>query len=100
MNLWTFFCIIVIIGVTGDALKKIFQGGRSGKGNAAERQKIEDLTLRINALENSTDIRELKKRLQALESIVVDGDYILDMKFKKAFGKHDESSRHQSTDYL
>lgn len=24
MNLWIFFCIIIIIGVTGDALKKAF----------------------------------------------------------------------------
>ena len=93
MNLWTFFCIIVIIGVAGDALKKIFQGGQSGKRNVTDRQKINELTRRVNELENRTDIKEIEKRLQSLESIVVDEDYILDRKFKKAFGKNDEPSR-------
>ncbi len=86
MNLWTFFCIIIIIGVTGDALKKAFQVPRSRKENEADRQKIKELTRRISELEKRTDIEGIEKRLQALESILVDGEYILDMKFKKAFG--------------
>ena len=100
MNLWTFICIIVIIGVAGDAFKKVSKGSRSRKDNEADKQKLKELTLRINKLENRSDIKEIEKRLQALESIVVDDDYMLDMKFKKAFGKNDDTSRHQAAGYL
>lgn len=100
MNLWTFIFIIIIIGATGDAFKKAFQGYQSRKGNEVDRQKIKELAQRVNELENSSGIKVIERRLQALESIVVDGDYILDMKFKKAFGKNDELSRHRATDYL
>ena len=100
MNLWTFFCIIIIIGVTGDALKKAFQGCRSRKDNEVERQKIMELTRRVQELEKMTDTKNIEKRLQALESIVVDEDYILDMKFKKAFAENREFSRHQTRGYL
>lgn len=86
MNLWTFFCIIIIIGVTGEALKKAFQGSQSRKESESDRQVIKELTRRISELENREDIKKIEKRLQALESIVVDEDYELDRKFKKAFG--------------
>ena len=86
MNLLTFICIIIIIGVIGDVLKKVFQGGQSLKDSEIDRQKIKELTQRINELENRADFKEFERRLQALESIVVDSDYVLDMKFKKAFG--------------
>ena len=85
MNLWTFFCIIIIIGVTGDALKKAFQGNQARKDSDADIQKIRELTRRVNELENRTDTIEIERRLQALESIVVDEEYILNKKFKKAF---------------
>lgn len=93
MNIWTFFCIIIIIGVTGDALKKAFQGSQTKKSSDADMQKIRELTRRVNELESRTDTKEIERRLQALESIVVDGDYILDKKFKKAFGEEDKRSR-------
>ena len=86
MNPWTFICIIILIGVTGDALKKIFHGSQAMKDNAADRQKIKELTQRIIELESRTDMKRIERRLQVLESIVVDKDYELDMKFKKAFG--------------
>ena len=100
MNLWTFLCVIIIIGVTGDALKKAFQGSRTRKDGGIESQKIKDLTRRINELENRTDSKEIDKRLQALESIVVDEDYILDRKFKKAFDKNDDLHRQDAAGYL
>jgi len=86
MNLWTFFCIIIIIGVTGEALKKASQGSRSRKDIEADRQVLNELTRRISELENKAEIKEIEKRLQALETIVVDEGYELDRKFKKAFG--------------
>ena len=86
MNLWTFICIIIIIGVAGDALKKIFQGCQSRKDQKTAGQKIEELTRRIDELESRTGLKEIERRLEALESIVVNEDYNLDMKFKKAFG--------------
>ena len=85
MNPWTFLCIIIIIGVTGDALKKAFQGNQARKDSDADIQKIRELTRRVNELENRTDTIEIERRLQALESIVVDEEYILNKKFKKAF---------------
>ena len=100
MNLWTFICIIVIIGIAGDAFKKAAEGSRSRKDNEAGEQKIKELTRRINELENRSDLHEIEKRLQALESIVVDDDYMLDMKFKKAFGKNSRPSGHQAPGFL
>ena len=100
MNLWTFFCVIIIIGVTGDALKKAFQGSRSGRDAGIESQKIKELARRISELENRTNFNEIEKRLQALESIVVDEDYVLDRKFKKAFGKNNDLPRQQAEGYL
>ncbi|MBN2418966.1 MAG: hypothetical protein JXL81_06245 [Deltaproteobacteria bacterium] len=87
MNLWTFICIIIIIGVIADLLKKIIQGSQNRIKSGPERQKIDELIQRINNLESRKDLKAIEKRLQALESIVVDSDYVLDMKFKKAFGK-------------
>jgi len=86
MNLWTFFCIIIIIGVAGEALKKVFQGHQSGKCSETDRQVIIELRRRICELEKRENTKEIEKRLQSLEAIVVDGEYILDKKFKKAFG--------------
>lgn len=86
MNFWTLICIIIIIGVAGDALKKAFRGSEHRKDPGIDMQTINELTRRINELEKKRDLKEIERRLQALESIMVDGDYVLDMKFKKAFG--------------
>ena len=51
MNIWTFICIIIIIGATGDALKKAFHGSSSRKDSRADRLKIEELIQRIEELE-------------------------------------------------
>lgn len=87
MNFWTFVGIIIIIGVIGDALKKALQGISFKKANESTSQKIEELRRRINDLEGQADIKEIEKRVQALEAIVVDDDYILSRKFKKAMGE-------------
>jgi hypothetical protein len=85
MNFWTFICIIIVIGVAGDAVKKAFHGSSSKKDLEIDRQAVKELTRRINELEKRTDFEQIERRVQALESIMVDGDYVLDMKFKKAF---------------
>ena len=46
-------------------------------------QEIDDLKQRLYDLENSLGIKGIEKRLQALETIVVDSDYQLSMKFKR-----------------
>ena len=87
MSFWTFVGIIIIISVMGDALNKTFQGTRFKKTNEMTNQRIEALIQRIDELEDLADIRGIEKRVQALETIVVDDDYILNSKFKKAMGE-------------
>ncbi|MFC1494788.1 hypothetical protein ACFL6W_05875 [Thermodesulfobacteriota bacterium] len=87
MSFWTFVGIIIIISIMGDALKKAFQGTRFKKTNEMTNQRIEALIRRIDELEGLADIRNIEKRVQALEAIVVDDDYILNSKFKKAMGE-------------
>ena len=86
MNFITFIFIIIIIGVTGDAVKKALQGYNSGKTEKEESQQIVELTRRINELEKRTDTKSLEKRLQALEAIVVDEEFTLNRKFRRAMG--------------
>ena len=87
MSFWTFVGIIIIIGAVGNAFKKANQGISFKKANEATRQDIEDLIWRMNELEGRTDLKKIEKRIQALEAIVVDDDYILNSKFKKAMGE-------------
>jgi hypothetical protein len=86
MSFWTFVGIIIIIGAIGDALKKAFQGSQFKKANEDINEKVVELTRRINELESRTDYKEIEKRLQALEAIVVDDEYILNTKFKRVMG--------------
>ena len=86
MSIWTLICIIIIISVSGDALRKVFQGLQIKKSNELTAKKINDLLRRIDELENQSGIHGIERRLQALEAIVVDDEYILKNKFKKAFG--------------
>ena len=51
-----------------------------------ENKKINDLLRRIDELENQSGIQGIERRLQALEAIVVDDEYILKNKFRKAIG--------------
>lgn len=87
MGFWTFVGVIIIIGAIGDALKKAFQGSHFKKANEDISETIEELTRRINELESRTDYKKIEKRLQALETIVVDDEYILNTKFRKVMGE-------------
>lgn len=86
MSFWTFVGVIIIIGAIGDAFKKAFQGSQFKKANEDINEKIVELMRRINELESRTDYKEIEKRLQALEAIVVDDEYILNTKFKQVMG--------------
>ena len=87
MSFWTFVGIIIIINIIGDVLKKALQGNRFKKANEITNRRIEALLRRIDELESLADIRGIEKRLQALEAIVVDDEYILNRKFKRAMGE-------------
>ena len=76
MDFWTFVLIVVIIGATKDILKKVFQGSGADKAGKSVAREIDYLKQRLD---------DIEKRLQAVETIVVDEDYHLNMKFKKAF---------------
>ena len=91
MDFWTFVGIIVIISVTGDALRKAFTGFQFRKASEVSKREIEDLKRRMAELENQAGKKEIEKRLQAVETIVVDGSYALNMEIKKALeGKPDK----------
>lgn len=91
MDLWTFIIILVIIGAFKDVYKRKYQKPQTNKAGKVFNQEIDDLKQRINELEKNSG-KEIDKRLQALETIVVDSDYQLNMKFKKAFKEDGESS--------
>ena len=83
MDLWTFIIILVIIGAFKDVIKRKYQESHSDKTGNAIDQEIDDLKQRIHKLENQLSIENIEKRLQAIETIVVDNDYQLNMKFKR-----------------
>jgi hypothetical protein len=85
MDLWTFIIILVIIGAFKEVFIKKYHGPLTNKAGKVIKLEIDDLKQRIYVLEDQTDIKKLEKRLQAIETIVVDSDYQLNMKFKKAF---------------
>ncbi len=84
MDVWTFVVIIVSIVVAGDVLRKALQGLQFRKANKVLKQEIEDLKRRVDELEHQAGKKEIEKRLQAIEKIVVDGEYDLNMRIKKA----------------
>ena len=83
MDLWAFIIILVIIGAFKDVLKKKYQGSRTDKAEQVIDQEIDDLKKRIYELENQSSTKGIEKRLQTIETIVVDSDYQLNMKFKR-----------------
>ncbi len=85
MDIFTFIIILVIIGAFKDVIKKRYQTSHFDVAGKAVEQEINDLRQRIFELENHPEVKRIEKRLQTLESIVVDSDYQLRMKFKKAF---------------
>ena len=83
MDIWTFIIILVVIGTFKDVIKIKYQRSNSDKTTKTYEQEIHDLKKRICSIEKRHDIEKIEKRLQALETIVVDSDYQLDMKFKR-----------------
>lgn len=82
MDFWASITVIVIIIVSGDVLKKVSKSLRVFKLRKIHKKEIDALKSRINDLENFPG-QDIEKRIQAIESIVVDPEYDLKMKFKK-----------------
>ena len=86
MDFWTFITIIVIIFVFRDTLRNIFKSFLAHRLKEENKKEIDELRRRLNEVEKYPGI-EIEKRLQAVESIVVDPEYDLKMKFKKLLEK-------------
>ena len=82
MDFWTFITVIVIIVVFSDTLKNIFKSLQVHRLKKENRKEIDELIRRLNELENYPR-QEIEKRLQAIESIVVNPEYDLKKNFKK-----------------
>lgn len=82
MNFFTFVILIVIITVLGDILKKAFKGPQTDNAGKTTDNEIEELKARIDELESDMK-HQIDKRLQAIETIVVDSEFNLEMKFKR-----------------
>jgi hypothetical protein len=85
MNFWTFAILVVIIIGVGDFVKKSLKGSQTNNEGKTTDEKIEELRSRLDDLENDMK-HKIEKRLQAIESIVVDSEYNLEMKFKRVIG--------------
>ena len=88
MDFWTFITIIVIIVIFGNARNKAYIELQVNKMRENTRKEIEDLRQRVNELEKLPE-KGIEKRLQAIETIVVDSDYHLTMKFKELIQEDD-----------
>ena len=82
MHFMTFVILIVIIIVAGDIVKRSFKGSQTNNAAKTTDIEIEELKVCIDELDNYTK-HIIEKRLQAIETIVVDSEYNLDMKFKR-----------------
>ena len=82
MNLFTVVVLIVIIIVAGDLVKKSFKGSQTDNAEKTTDKEIEGLKFRLDELDKYTK-HKIEKRLQAIETIVVDSEYNLEMKFKR-----------------
>jgi len=82
MNFFTFVILIVIITVLGDIIKKAFKGSQTENAGKTTDNEKEELKARIDELESYMK-HQIDKRLQAIETIVVDSEFNLEMKFKR-----------------
>ena len=82
MDLWTFVILIVIIIVAGDVVKNALKGSQANNPEKNTGKEIEKIKLRIDELDRYIKYR-IEQRLQAIETIVVDSEYNLDIKFKR-----------------
>ena len=82
MDFWTFLTIVVIVIVLSTIRNNTVIGRKANRESAVMKKEIDDLKQRVNELEIFSK-KGIEKRLQAIESIVVDSDYHLTMKFKE-----------------
>ena len=82
MDFWTFITIVVIIVILGNVRNKADIDLKATKVREATKKEIDDLKQRVKELERFSK-KGIEKRLQAIETIVVDSDYHLTMKFKE-----------------
>ena len=85
MHFFSFVALIVIIIVAGDVIKKAFKESQNNNAGKTTDKEIEELKLRLDELDEYTK-HKIEKRLQAIETIVVDREYNLEMKFKRVIG--------------
>ena len=93
MHFLTFVTLIVIIIVAGDVLKKSLKGSQTNNAGKTTDKEIEELKLRIDELDNYTK-HKIERRLQAIETIVVDSEYNLEMKFKEILEDDNNEDRY------
>ena len=82
MNFFTFVILIVMIVVAGDLVKKAFKGSQPNNVGKTTDKEIKELKLRLDELDHYMK-HKIEKRLQAIETIVVDREFNLEMKFKR-----------------
>lgn len=78
-----FIVIGVIICVSRIISKRKNQEFYTGRTKKNIEQDINELKQRLSDLEDNFNIKRIEKRLQAIESIVVDSDYQLNLRFKR-----------------
>lgn len=82
MDFWTFITIAMIIYVLDNVRSKADRGFQTNTVREVTKKEIDDLKQRVNELEKFSKI-SIEKRHRAVETIVVDSDYHLTMKFKE-----------------
>jgi hypothetical protein len=92
MDFWTFVTIVVIIVVLGHVRNKADIGLQTNKVREVTKKEIDDLKQRVNDLEKLSN-KVIEKRLQAIETIVVDSDYHLTMKFRELLEEENNEER-------
>ena len=93
MDFWTFSTIVVIVVVLGNIRNNAAIGKNADKESAVMKKEIDDLKQRVNEFEKFSK-KGIEKRLQAIESIVVDSDYHLTMKFKELLEADNSEDRY------
>ena len=82
VDFFTFITMNVIIVVSGGVIKNYFTYFQPNRDRSKKIKDINMLKKQIEELKKYP-VRDIEKRLQTIESIVVDQEYNLIMKFKK-----------------
>ncbi|MGD9158662.1 MAG: hypothetical protein PVG39_09665 [Desulfobacteraceae bacterium] len=92
MDFWTFIAIVVFSVILSNVRNKVDIALQVNKVREATKKEIDDLNQRVNELEKRPK-KGIEKRLQAIETIVVDDDYHLTMKFKELLNDENNENR-------